>query len=198
MSAEMMVSFIQSCSPEMLLGFQVAVQCAPVLKDVKISNLMTVKPGYWQEIRRRLKKSPVTCIPLYMDEKKEVLFLYRYKRLEAHLKNRKVQMFLEGFGYESCEVAFVLKHMRNRYQQYAGAGRTFPHELGVLLEYPVEDVEGFIANRGQKSLAARYWKVYHNRPEAERTFRKYDEAKEQALREIIRGFSLEQVTVNRP
>ena len=63
------------------------------------------------------------------------------------------------------------------------------------MEYPVEDVEGFIANQGQNSLMTRYWKVYHNRQEAERVFRMYDEAREQTLQEIVQGSSLREVTV---
>ena len=86
MSVETMISFLNTCSPEGRLGFQVAVQCAPVLKGVKISNLITVKPGEWLEIRERLKTSQVICIPLYQGWEKEVLFLYRYNQLERHLK----------------------------------------------------------------------------------------------------------------
>ncbi len=196
MSVETMLSFLQNCSPEGRLGFQVAVQCAPVLKNVKISNLMTGKPGSWQRIRKKLKPSRIICVPLYLDEEKEVLLLYRYNRLEEHLKSEKVRCFLHHCGYEECEIAAVLKLLRERYRRYAGAGGEFPHELGVLLEYPVEDVEGFIANQGQNSLMARYWKVYHNQQEAEQIFRMYDEAKEQALQEIVQGSSLCQVAVS--
>ena len=89
-----------------------------------------------------------------------------------------------------------MKKLRERYRLYAQNGGEFPHELGVLLEYPLEDVEGFIANAGQNSLASRYWKVYHNPQEAERTFRVYDEAQEQAMREIMNGFALGQVAVS--
>ena len=49
MPAEMMLSYLRNCSPEGRLGFQVAMQCAPVLKDVKISNLIIVKPGGWHK-----------------------------------------------------------------------------------------------------------------------------------------------------
>ena len=195
MSVEAMLSFLKSCDTEGRLGFQVAVQCAPVLKDVKISNLMTAPRGGWQCIRERLKQSQVICVPLYRGEEKEVLFLYRYERLEAHLKDGRVRCFLGNCGYEEYGVAAVLKLLRKRYREYAGEGGDFPHELGVLLEYPVEDVEGFIANRGQNSLMARYWKVYHNRQEAERFFRFYVEAKEQSLWEIVRGSSLGEVVV---
>ncbi len=196
MPAEMMLSYLRNCSPEGRLGFQVAMQCAPVLKDVKISNLIIVKPGGWHKIRADLKKSRIICVPLYTDGEKEVLILYRYERLENHLKEEAVRRFLRKHGYETMGIASVLKRLRARYQLYAGAGREFPHELGVLLEYPVEDVEGFIANRGQNSLASRYWKVYNNQQEAERRFQLYDEARDCALREMANGCALGQVAVS--
>lgn len=195
MSAETMLAFLKDCSPEGRLGFQVAVQCAPVLKGVKVSNLMTVKPGQWHQIRARLRKSRIICILLYADARREVLFLYRYEQMAALLGQKKVRSFLAEYGYTAFDVAAVFKRLRRRYQQYAGGVLEFPHELGVLLEYPVEDVEGFIRNRGENSLAARYWKVYHNPQEAERTFQIYDAAKEQALMEIVGGSALDEVAV---
>ncbi len=45
MSAETMLHFLNNCTPEEKFGFRVVTQCAPVLKGVKISNLITMKPG---------------------------------------------------------------------------------------------------------------------------------------------------------
>ena len=195
MSAETMLHFLNNCTPEEKFGFRVVTQCAPVLKGVKISNLITMKPGGWRKIRAYLKKSRIICIPLYADAEKEVLFLYRYEQLERHLKNREVREFLRG-GYESFEVASVLVRLRRRYRLYAGISKEFPHELGVLLGYPVGDVQGFIDNRGENSLTSRYWKVYQNPKEAERIFDLYDRVKEQALKEIMCGQSLSHVAVS--
>ena len=172
MSAETMLHFLNNCTPEEKFGFRVVTQCAPVLKGVKISNLITMKPGGWHKIRAYLKKSRIICIPLYADAEKEVLFLYRYEQLERHLKNREVREFLRSCGYE------------------------FPHELGVLLGYPVGDVQGFIDNRGENSLTSRYWKVYQNPKEAEKIFDLYDRVKEQALKEIMCGRTLSHVAVS--
>lgn len=196
MSAETMLHFLNNCTPEEKFGFRVVTQCAPVLKGVKISNLITMKPGGWRKIRTYLKKSRIICIPLYADAEKEVLFLYRYEQLERHLKNREVREFLRGCGYESFEVASVLVRLRRRYRLYAGISKEFPHELGVLLGYPVGDVQGFIDNRGENSLTSRYWKVYQNPKEAERIFDLYDRVKEQALKEIMCGQSLSHVAVS--
>ena len=196
MSAETMLHFLNNCTPEEKFGFRVVTQCAPVLKGVKISNPITMKPGGWRKIRAYLKKSRIICIPLYADAEKEVLFLYRYEQLERHLKNREVREFLRGCGYESFEVASVLVRLRRRYRLYAGISKEFPHELGVLLGYPVGDVQGFIDNRGENSLTSRYWKVYQNPKEAERIFDLYDRVKEQALKEIMCGQSLSHVAVS--
>ena len=196
MSAETMLHFLNNCTPEEKFGFRVVTQCAPVLKGVKISNLITMKPGGWRKIRAYLKKSRIICIPLYADAEKEVLFLYRYEQLERHLKNREVREFLRNCGYESFEVASVLVRLRRRYRLYAGISKEFPHELGVLLGYPVGDVQGFIDNRGENSLTSRYWKVYQNPKEAERIFDLYDRVKEQALKEIMCGRTLSHVAVS--
>lgn len=196
MSAETMLHFLNNCTPEEKFGFRVVTQCAPVLKGVKISNLITMKAGGWRKIRAYLKKSRIICIPLYADAEKEVLFLYRYEQLERHLKNREVREFLRSCGYESFEVASVLVRLRRRYQLYAGISKEFPHELGVLLGYPVGDVQGFIDNRGENSLTSRYWKVYQNPKEAEKIFDLYDRVKEQALKEIMCGRTLSHVAVS--
>lgn len=196
MSAETMLHFLNNCTPEEKFGFRVVTQCAPVLKGVKISNLITMKPGGWRKIRAYLKKSRIICIPLYADAEKEVLFLYRYEQLERHLKNREVREFLRSCGYESFEVASVLVRLRRRYQLYAGISKEFPHDLGVLLGYPVGDVQGFIDNRGENSLTSRYWKVYQNPKEAEKIFDLYDRVKEQALKEIMCGRTLSHVAVS--
>ena len=196
MSAETMLHFLNNCTPEEKFGFRVVTPCAPVLKGVKISNLITMKPGGWRKIRAYLKKSRIICIPLYADAEKEVLFLYRYEQLERHLKNREVREFLRSCGYESFEVASVLVRLRRRYRLYAGISKEFPHELGVLLGYPVGDVQGFIDNRGENSLTSRYWKVYQNPKEAEKIFDLYDRVKEQALKEIMCGRTLSHVAVS--
>lgn len=196
MPAETILSFLKTCTPEAKLGFQVVNQCAPVLKGVKMSNLIIVKQGGWHKIRQHLRGSRVICIVLYADKDKEILFLYRYNSLEKHLKDKQVRSFLKECGYKEFGVADVIQRLRMRYQRYMGAGEEFPHELGVLLEYPVEDVKGFIANKGENCLAVRYWKVYHNLSEAEKKFRIYDEAKNQALTEIMNGYPLRQVAVS--
>lgn len=196
MSTETMLTFLERCSLEEKIGFRVVTQCAPVLKGIKISNIITVQPGVYFHIRRHLKGSKIICIPLYSEPKKEILFLYRRDLLELHLKKREVRHFLERYGYLDMSVVGVIIRLRQRYAEYARGEKEFPHELGVVLEYPVADVEGFIKNQGKNCLMEKYWKVYHNKEQAERIFHLYDQVREEAMEEIVSGFPLCRIAVS--
>lgn len=195
MSSEVILSFLSTCSLEEKLGFNVVSQCAPVLKGVKVSNMMTAMPGTCRLVSLYLADSPVICTPLYSDRKREMLFLYRYEALEHYLRIPEIRGFLLEYGYLDISISGVLRRLRKRYEDYGKRHWEFPHELGVILQYPVEDVKGFIINRGDNCLMGRYWKVYHNRECAEQVFKQYDLVKETALSEIVAGYTLSQVAV---
>ena len=50
----------------------------------------------------------------------------------------------------------------------------FPHEVGLFLSYPPEDVKGFIENRAAKSKCTGHWKVYGDERRTRALFEKYD------------------------
>lgn len=58
---------------------------------------------------------------------------------------------------------------------------TFPHEVGIFLGIPLEDVESFIAHRGKGCLLNSYWKVYHDTERAKSIFASYDRAREDVI-----------------
>lgn len=47
----------------------------------------------------------------------------------------------------------------------------FPHEVGLFLGYPPEDVEGFIENKARSCKITGYWKVYSDEEKAKRFLR---------------------------
>lgn len=195
MSAEVMLAFLDASSPESRLGFQAAAHCGPVLKGIKISNIMTAETGTWKRLQKALRGSSILCILLSVHKGREVLLLYRYDGLKRHLENPKVSDFLRSCGYEDMSVAAVIMKLRDRYAWYVRSQQEFPHELGIILEYPVEDVKGFIDNRGKNFLMEKYWKVYHNRERASALFARYDEAREKAMEEAVAGYPLCRIAV---
>lgn len=86
-------------------------------------------------------------------------------------------------------------NMRGRYDRYVKGQGAFPHEIGLLLGYPPEDVMGFVVNRGKNYLCNGYWKVYANREQKEGIFETYDQVREGMIRRLAEGTSLEDMIV---
>ena len=61
----------------------------------------------------------------------------------------------------------------NRLAQRIRESDSFPHEVGVFLDYPLEDVIGFIENAGANYKLCGCHKVYGDEVKAARTFSNY-------------------------
>ena len=66
----------------------------------------------------------------------------------------------------------------------------FPHEIGLFLGYPPEDVEGFRRNKGQNYKLCGWWKVYGDAEEAGAFFQRCDRCRAALCRQIRAGRSL--------
>lgn len=71
----------------------------------------------------------------------------------------------------------------------------FPHEIGLFLSYPPENVLGFIQNGACKHKCVGCWKVYGDERAAKNIFEKYDMCSKAYSRQWLRGKSIEQLTV---
>ncbi|MDD7583591.1 MAG: DUF3793 family protein [Coriobacteriaceae bacterium] len=76
----------------------------------------------------------------------------------------------------------AMRCMARRLRSYFRGHAPFPHELGVLLGYPVRDVRGFMHDGGRGAVACGRWKVYGDPAAAERRFAELAR-RESALRE---------------
>jgi hypothetical protein len=74
-------------------------------------------------------------------------------------------------------------------------GGEFPHEIGLFLGYPPEDVKGFIENRANGFKTVGYWKVYGNVAEAKKKFEVYRRCTDWFMNRLQKGESLERLTV---
>ena len=64
MSTDAIMSYISECSHAGRLEFQVSIQCAPVLKGIKASNLVTMAKGSLQTVRSALAGTEITAVML--------------------------------------------------------------------------------------------------------------------------------------
>lgn len=144
------------------LEMQLALQCAPVISGLKISNLLSVKKEYVNKLRNLIKGTSLSMYVLLIKENKVSILLYRKKDMMIYLKDSKVKKLLKQFGYYENNIYMLLKKLSLRYEYYKREKGEFPHEIGLFLGYPLEDVIGFINNNGKNSLYTGYWKVYKN------------------------------------
>ena len=86
------------------------------------------------------------------------MYVCRKQRLQERLDDQEVQNFLGKYGYVQKDADYALQRLKERLAKAEG----FPHEIGVFLDYPLEDVVGFIENAGQNYKCSGCWKVYCN------------------------------------
>lgn len=99
--------------------------------------------------------------------------MYRVKKLEEDLKKNEVSKFLRENGYKETCVNYAISLLKKRLMDL----KAFPHEIGVFLGYPIEDVIGFINNKGCNFKCCGYWKVYGDKEKAIKEFARYDKCR---------------------
>ena len=69
----------------------------------------------------------------------------------------------------------------------------FPHEIGILLGYPIEDVKGFIENAGRDAKCCGQWKVYSDPRDAKRRFEALKRSQDRCQKSFFSGVSLREL-----
>ena len=114
-----------------------------------------------------------------------LVYLYRPARLAEALGRAETAAFLAGEGYalppDLASEAGCLALLEQLAGRLACDG-AFPHEIGVFLGYPLGDVVGFIANRGQNFTCCGCWKSYGDPEAARRHFAQLDKCRAVYLR----------------
>ena len=114
-----------------------------------------------------------------------LVYLYRPARLAEALGRAETAAFLAGEGYalppDLASEAGCLALLEQLAGRLACDG-AFPHEIGVFLGYPLGDVVGFIANRGQNFTCCGCWKSYGDPDAARRHFAQLDKCRAVYLR----------------
>ena len=120
-----------------------------------------------------------------------LLYLYRPAELRRDLRDAQAAQLLRqaGYGEESC--ARCVARLVCRFRESG----EFPHEVGLFLSYPPEDVKGFIDHRACGFKCAGLWKVYGDEEKARTLFAKYRKCTEIYCALWQSGSRLEQLAV---
>lgn len=171
--------------------------CAPTLACIKTGSLFNTRFASQaamreslRELNRRLRGKGLLAIPLRYREGVGLIYLYRPDRLCADLQDEKAAKLLAGCGYDCARPEGCLRTLAERMEQSG----EFPHEIGLFLSYPPEDVEGFIYRHDEAKYCG-VWKVYGDVQSAKRTFDMYRKCTSSYLSRWMQGWSIEQLTV---
>ena len=140
-------------------------------------NLLALWHHYKEELCRELD---LEFFELRDGLESAIVLFYRKKMLEKHIALERNQSFLDSAGYqEAVALEEKLQLLKERF------ACTCTHEVGIFLGIPVDDVVGFVENKGKNYLLCRYWKVYQNRKRAELLFKIYDEARSNIASAVV-------------
>lgn len=172
--------------------------CAPTLAGIKTGSMFSCDYSSKNEmaedlrsLNRILSRRGMCILPLRFHEGKALLYLFRPESLQKDIKCREAREILRKAGYTGL-----------RYQQYIrrliarlDSGESFPHEIGLFLSYPPEDVKGFIENHARNYKLIGYWKVYGDEEKARRTFEQYRKCTDSYCRRMRAGYKLAELAV---
>lgn len=161
------------------MSFEESLIChaAPTLASIKIANLYSFKFSSNAECKMTIRhfNSLVNSKGIYIELLKNsedfyLIYVYRKNHLQKKLQDPEVQLFLMGYGYPAkCDIEDYLNVLKRRLE----TRDDFPHEIGLLLGYPLADVKAFIEFKGQNCIACGDWKVYDDEEAARCLFCKY-------------------------
>lgn len=172
--------------------------CSPTLAGMKTGNMFVCGYGDKKEMRdevcrlnRQLGKKGIRILPLRFRNNRALIYVYRPAKLSQDLQCDTASRLLNERGYcvetpERCILQLSKRICENE---------EFPHEVGLFLGYPPEDVCGFIENKAEGCKCVGCWKVYGDEETAQKTFAKYKKCTRVYCEQYAKGISVERLTV---
>lgn len=171
-----------------------ALHCAPALAGIKPASLFAMQGGREGAKQKAAElsrgRSGVSVRPVDISERTTLFFVYNRESLSETLRLKDKAQFIEERGYPpAAPLDSCVSCLCARLRESAGQPSAFPHEIGVFLGYPLEDVEGFIASGGRGFKLCGHWKVYGDVARARAIFNIYAECRRLCLLKACAGYS---------
>lgn len=172
--------------------------CAPTLAGIKTANLFTCPYqdrkdllSFVRQTNRKLSQKGLRVLPLRFTDEKALIYVYRPGKLAADLSDSTAASILHSKGYctGSCEKCIGQLARKLRREE------KFPHEIGLFLGYPPEDVCGFMENKACNCKCVGCWKVYGDEAAAKKKFAQYKKCTRIYQDQWEKGTDIERLTV---
>ena len=171
---------------------KLAFHTAPSLLGIKCASLLTLSrsefdiSGNARRFNRRASAKGLKIKVLREEcacRDRSLILVYNENKLAERLSGREARQLLSEYGYgDEMTPEQCLERLSQR-----TACDEFPHEIGVFLDYPVEDVSGFVQNSGCNYKLCGCWKVYGSVESARKKFAAYDKCREYLCRKLEQG-----------
>nr|WP_295685517.1 DUF3793 family protein [uncultured Lachnoclostridium sp.] len=125
--------------------------------------------------------------PLFSTEDFTVYLIYQEDMLFKKVNDRNARILLDKYDYPHDSLTEMIDRLSIRLEMYFFEEEAFPHELGVFLGYPIDDILAFMKEGGKNSLITGYWKVYSEVEDAIELFSSFDLAKEEVYQWYLRN-----------
>lgn len=155
---------------------KLAYHSAPTLLGIKCASLISVGADEFElnyHINIFNKKAAVKGLKsriLCKCKNRVLMLVYNEKLLLKRISDRNAVELLKKNGYPlNISLDGYLDFLASRIK----GCNDFPHEIGIFLDYPIEDVTGFIENKGENFKMCGFWKVYGSEEKAKKIFSNY-------------------------
>lgn len=172
--------------------------CSPTLAGIKPGSMFSCTYETEDELRSEIRRINKMLVPkgiyamvLRSRQGRALIYVFRPKALEPLFRDRTAVSLLSRRGYGEMRLAPCICQLKKRVQE----NEEFPHEIGLFLGYPPEDVCGFIENKACNQKCVGCWKVYGDADAAQKTFRKYKICTEIYCSQWEQGTSIERLAV---
>lgn len=182
--------------------------CAPTLAGLKTGNMFRASFADEGEFDAELERlililtdKGLRITPLRIDCQvncgkcgiRALMYIYRPGQLQSDLDEEEAKAILSAFGYEDGDHEICIRRLTDRICEC----EEFPHEVGLFLGYPPEDVKGFIELGGRQSKASGYWKVYGDVDRAQKQFERFSKCTGVYLKCLERGLPFTKLAVKK-
>lgn len=180
------------------LSEQIVRHCSPTLAGLKSGNMFSAPCENFQDVlceirilNQRLTVKGIKIIPLRYSGKRCLIYVFRPAALKCDLADEQACKVLKDFGYENCKPGKCIGRLLKR----LNSPGQFPHEIGLFLGYPPEDVCGFIRNKGKCPKRTGHWQVYGDEEFALAKFESFNRCTRIFCKMAALGFPIEELAV---
>lgn len=173
--------------------------CSPTLAGLKPANLLSLSKADFPQLPQLIAEYSqlLVCKGISLRivcecGQRWLLLVYRSRMLYEHLQHPQIRSLLCEEGYPAqggFTLSDLIDHLSRRLRRSEG----FPHEIGVFLGYPLEDVIDFRRYKGEGCKLCGYWKVYHDVEGAKRCFAQFDRCRAALFSSLMAGTPFSQL-----